>query len=383
MRLPERPDQQHDDCFLQLVGWEPFVAAPNEVSATTNNRHPTLDTTAYDFALQGGKPWYYAEVLFGSDLLDAYGNKMINGLPIGEFLNRLTNPSMLVYYFFYPLHIEPLRGCEEAGEGQTFATFAGEWTSIAILFQSDQPTHIALSSRNVGDPKSFPSEENRVGYTVHKWFDVDRVGDHPKLFVSRGTHGYYLKPGPHELVPFTPGDIDLNQGTCAQIETLDEVIPGGEEVVIPGEPGDEPSVWVIILKGLIPLGAGGVWLSYEYTFGSPDTIIPALQPNKKPLDETGGPNFGLILRPAALQLAEASFATDTKDWPTKQSAPRDRPKYDFLVDRREQVWWPPRGDSVGYAGRWGPRVTNDPKARRAGMRCPQFPLMMLEAVARL
>ena len=73
------------------------------------------------------------------------------------------------------------------------------------------------------------------------------MGEHPKIFVSRGTHGNYLTTGPHDLKPFTPGDIDLNQGTCAQIERLDEVIPGGEEVNIQGEDAD---IGILLLKSI-------------------------------------------------------------------------------------------------------------------------------------
>jgi hypothetical protein len=106
-------------------------------------------------------------------------------------------------------------------------------------------------------------------------------------------------------------------------------------------------------------------------------------PDKKPQDETGGPLFGLILKPEWLHnpgFPEASSAVRVASW-----GPLWTSSYgtDHIVDREDQVWWPPRGDSVGYAGRWGPQVTNDPKSRRSGMRCPGFALMFLEALARL
>jgi hypothetical protein len=119
---------------------------------------------------------------------------------------QLRSPSALIYHFFYPLHEEPLRGCELAGDGQTFATFAGEWTSIAILLDSgNEPLFIGLTSRNVGDPTSLTSsKETRIGMTIHKWSGADRIGKHPKIHVSLGTHGNYLTPGPHNALPFTP-----------------------------------------------------------------------------------------------------------------------------------------------------------------------------------
>jgi hypothetical protein len=116
------------------------------------------------------------------------------------------------------------------------------------------------------------------------------------------------------------------------------------------------------------------------TFG---TYIPALEPNRKPQDDTGGPLFGLILRPAGLFVPEQASAQRVEDWPTKTPEPAAKPRYDFIVDRETQLWWPPRDKSRGYAGRWGPRVTNDPKTRRSGMRCPSFALMFLEGIAKL
>ena len=125
-----------------------------------------------------------------------------------------------------------------------------------VINSANEPLYIGVTSRNVGDPSSIPGEENRLGLTVHPWKAVQTVGEHPKIFVSRGTHGNYLTTGPHELKPFTPGDIDLNQGTCAQIEGLDEVIPGGEEVNIEGEDAD---IGILLLKIIPTIGFGFFW----------------------------------------------------------------------------------------------------------------------------
>jgi hypothetical protein len=386
--IPEQETERPlgEDRFLQLTGWEPFVAAPNEVTATSKNRHPTLDANFYNGALQGGRPWYYAEYLNNQQLLAQFGKKTPNGLDLFRAVinnRRLGEPRLLIYHFFYALHEEPLRGCETAGEGQTFATFAGEWASVAILINSaNEPLFIGLTSRNVGDPTSIPTQENRIGMVVHPWKDVNRVGDHPKIFVSRGTHGNYLTMGPHDLKPFTPGDIDLNQGTCAQIEKLDDVIPGGEEVSTEGK-DSKPAIIItklVLSLFFVPLT---FWATGEDIWGTFGEFIPAIDPNRKPQDETGGPLFGLILRPAGLFVPEQASAQRTEDWQTKMPGLTDKPRFDFIVDRETQLWWPPRDASRGYAGRWGPRVTNDPKTRRSGMRCPSFALLFLEAIARL
>jgi hypothetical protein len=382
---PEAGHPPRDDRFLQLAGWEPFVAAPNEVVATGENRHPTLDANRYNTALSGAKPWYYAEYLDNQQLLTQFGRLTPNGLDLFRVINnaRLSAPKLLVYHFFYALHEEPLRGCEAAGDGQTFATFAGEWASVAILLNSaDEPLFVGLTSRNVGNPLSIPTEENRIGLRAFPWRDADHVGDHPKVFVSRGTHGNYLAVGPHGLEPFTPGDVDLSQGTCGQIEALDDVIPGGAATSTPGQDED---IGMIAIKVLLSIAFPPLipWAISEDIWSTFGDATPALDPDRTPEDETGGPLFGLILKPAGLALPEEASAQRTEDWPTAMPEPADRPRYDFVVDRETQAWWPPRGASPGYAGRWGPRVTNDPKTRRSGMRCPAFALLFLEAIARL
>jgi len=380
--IPEPPTERPagEDWFLQLTGWEPISTAPNEVTASSENRHPTLGATTYNGALQGGRPWYYAEYLDNPELFALVRNRP----DLFPVVNnpRLSGPMLLIYHFFYALHEEPLRGCETAGEGQTFATFAGEWASVAILLNSArEPLFIGLTSRNVGDPTSIPAEENRIGLIVRPWKDVNRVGGHPKIFVSRGTHGNYLTTGPHDLKPFTPGDIDLNQGTCAQIEKLDDVIFDAEAVLTEEDPAISPGVvWGGVVVNLLL----GLFLEMINIMDrDPSLYTPPIEPNRKPQDETGGPLFGLILRPANLFLPEQATAQRTEDWQTKMPETGDKPRYDCIVDRDTQVWWPPRQDSRGYAGRWGPRVTNDPKTRRSGMRCPPFALLFLEAVAKL
>jgi hypothetical protein len=388
--IPEPPTEQPpgEDWFLQFTGWEPFQTAPGEVTATSENRHPTLAPNLYDGALQGGRHWYYAEYFNNQQLLTGFGTKTPHGVDLFKLIDPsgpLSAPRLLVYHFLYALHEEPLRGCEKAGDGQTFATFAGEWTSVAILIDSgNNPLYIGLTSRNIGDPTSILSdgstlfEENRIGMSVHPWEEVDRVGEHPKIFVSRGTHGNYLKPGLQPLRPFTPGDVDLNQGTCGDIELLDDVIAEDVEVIME----KEVNIGILITFGLFTSGVVPLFFR-KICEGSSFHDGPGTDPNRMPQDETGGPLFGLILRPGSLFVPESASAQTTEDWQTKTPEPTDKPRYDFIVDRETQLWWPPRGASRGYPGRWGPRVTNDPKQRRSGMRCPPFALLFLEGVARL
>jgi hypothetical protein len=97
--------------------------------------------------------------------------------------------------------------------------------------------------------------------------------------------------------------------------------------------------------------------------------------------------FGRILRPDGLAFDETASASGVQDWNVKRYAAADGRVYDSVVSRAAQVWWTPRRkqasapEGLGWFGRWGPRVTNDPFNRRAGGKCPDFVALFLEAIA--
>ena len=149
-------------------------------------------------------------------------------------------------------------------------------------------------------------------------------------------------------------------------------------------PGTEPPPdWIVVVK-FLGLVVGWIALLIEYatgweTFGSSELDA---SPNPVSVDTTGTTTFGTILAPSGIVVPDVT-STRQLDWkvdPITAPAPDTR-KYDFVIDRSTQLWWVPRTETVGFDGRWGPRVTNDPNNRRAGMRCPDFMVMFLEAIA--
>jgi len=390
---PPPPEER----FLDFVGWESTMPPNKRVTATSQNRHAALDPGEYADASVDSRPWYYVEFLTNDDLQEFTKSRSPNGLDLFHLVasnDRLNKPQVLLYHLFYPMHQEVLQGCEDAGEGRFFGTYGGEWACIAVLIDStNEGRFIGLTSRNVGDPNIVGEEEARVGMTVSPWGMVQRVGIHPKIFVSRGTHGNYLTSGTHQITAFT-GGIDLSTGSCGAVETLDDVI-AGEVVISPAVPPDETSIWVALLKFfLTPGGLSEYWIGAEMnsdTVGSPEQDASPTQPAA---DEAAGAPFGKIISPENLIFPEILQASSVVYWnvsPYQAPAPDlpDLREYDFVVDRSKQVWWEPRRatqdsnplEGPGWLGRWGPRVTNDPHNRRAGMKCPDFLLMFLEGVA--
>jgi hypothetical protein len=103
--------------------------------------------------------------------------------------------------------------------------------------------------------------------------------------------------------------------------------------------------------------------------------------------------FGVVVKPDGLALPVGDHAQREVPWflgqtlvPPEHSITIEGRNYSFMVDRREtdpskqQVWWPSDGVHVGYDGRWGPRVANDPRGRRAGMRFPNFAQLFVRAL---
>lgn len=388
----EAPPRQQER-FLDFAGWEPPIDPPNEVTSTSTNRHAALNPADYASRLSASRPWYYAEYMDVADLRAFAERHRPNGLDVGAVLtSKLNNPRALLYYFLYPMHQEALENCAGAGEGGSFATYAGEWACIALVMDaSDRPRFIGLSSRNVAAPSQVATEDKRIGMTVFPWTAVGTVpdstgGEHPKIFVSLGTHGHYVSAGPHTVTVFS-GGIDLSSGSCGAIEAADDVIAG--DITIPGAPSDLTPEWILVTKGIlaaVTAGIGALWILAETSddkFGSIDELVSPTTPT----DITGGPMFGKIYRPDGLAFSEITNATSAVDWHVDRFAAADGRVYDSFVCRPAQVWWPPRRqasgpiEGPGWFGRWGPRVTNDPFNRRAGGKCPDFAAMFLEAVA--
>lgn len=371
-----------DERFLDPAGWASSV----DVTAASEHRGANLDALAADYAddgpLEAERFWYHCEFI-GQQRLRAIMAAKPGGLDMSTMFARLENPALLCYHLFFPGHDEPLDGCEGFGGGSEFGSFAGAWACIVVLLERDQvqpnfqgfrPSRIGVTSRNVGVLQDLDGER-RVGMTVHDWGLLTRVESHPRLFVALGTHSLYLKEGVVEATPFTPGGIDVSRQNCGHVEDLDEVLRGVTEP--PGEWNDA----VLALKiasSILTFGIGLAWTIPEIPpFGTAPPNPSSPQVDRPP--EPGA--FGRVVRSKGLVLPNAAEEAQAVDWRADEVTLAGR-AYNFVIDRDEQVWWPPREGKRGYTGRWGPRVTHDPNTRRTGMLCPDFVTMFVSALAK-
>jgi hypothetical protein len=372
------------ELFLDLAGWEDS----EDVATGAENRFASLDRVEEKYktvpALKSSQNWYYADVMDRQEVSELERFKSLPNFEAFKVMDLLgAYPIIVVYQFFYPAHEEPLEGCEYWGAGKQFSSYAGAWTSVAVFLNGENnPQFIGLSSRNVSptDPKD---EESRVGMRALPWSEVDTLGGHPKLFVSRGTHGSYEKIGNHKVFPKTSSDFDASTQHCGNVEDLDEVISGGG-----GKGEKDADIGILLLKIIPTLGLGYFWAAAEGATSEFGTDPPS--PTNPPEDQASdGTAFKRIIAPQSLIAAgipEASAAEgEGRDgvlpWAAREFESPEARKYGFIVSRSSEIWWPTLINQQGYQGRWGARVAHDPKTRRAGMRMPEFWLLFLRAIA--
>jgi hypothetical protein len=413
-----------DNRFLDLAGWFTPVgpgtnlAALNQartVTATSENRFASLLTSLgaaalYDFShevipdskLKGSRFWYHAEAFDQDRIWQVLGTRP--GLDRLLFDSNFRNPLLICYYLFFPARIAQLEGCDDTQIGPRFASFAGEWACVTVLLNrlTDAspylPRFLGLTSRNIGKLE-FQDEDRRVGMTVLDWSTVTTASDHPRVFVSMYTHGLYATPGTKLLTPFTPDDAGaLN---CGISESLDELAEYPEM-------STGASLVISIGKTFSIVGipsAIAEWLNGDLSQSFQGV------PGPTPAQYDHPPNanqYGVVVSSPAIPLPDADGAQLVLPWffdpvtgmsaltgsTVHETTVGDR-RYSFMVDRREtdpsrrQVWWPSDSPStyagataphVGYNGRWGPQVENDPRGRRSGMRFPNFAQLFLRAL---
>ena len=92
-------------------------------------------------------------------------------------------------------------------------------------------------------------------------------------------------------------------------------------------------------------------------------------------DETPAAGDGKTVGPAGLTVPDVG--SDVQDWNSQQGLVLNGRKYDFRVDRANQVWWSSDDGEKGFRGRRGQHVTSDFLPRRAGPKFPDYVRMFL------
>lgn len=425
LTFPLLVSNAQEEPFMNLSGWTNTDGTlETEVIPPSRNQYASLqrladiygDTGATIPALRSSRFWYHAEAFDSSRLSQLVENQKFTNLEISQLLAKHFNdPFLLLYYLFFPGHIEGLQGCESIATGPRFADFAGEWACVAIILdrapqQEPEAKFIGLASRNTTKPDQTGADldqDHRIGMVIHKWEEVDvfaTAPEHAKVFVAKGTHSLYLTPGQKVLLPIRP--LDPSRDSCGSTAALTATVIPGEP---PSESGGQLQIYFgiylgkivasmaamgIVGVGVLGIVVGVIWSILEdkpagAPFGSADQVIPPPAPGKAQLDfppEDG--DFGIVVHPLDITPPGVDPSKQVS-WPTQDTIPISERTYSIIVDRtnadeaKRQIWFPAAlMGQQGYDGRWGPRVLPDPGDRRSGMRFPAFAEMFFSAWAK-
>lgn len=437
--------------FIQQLSWS-VGGADQEFNQTSEN-----------FETMNGRieitPSYYVDVM-DQDSVGAVPRDATTPLPPG-FENALRGIYragfwVLSYRFFFAYHEERLTDCEidseviRAKRADTFfanhihGSYEGDWHAVTLLIPNpgapppaDAPTGLPptpISPLDLADDE-FPVPDfvgfsrrargvllnvgssivDSESFTLMALAQTSAgegrfTGNHPHVFVARGTHNMYASPGSNDAPKFDsslPLPVELID-TCILADNIDYLFKEVEEVreQVSNAVGKGKKAGIAIGKiaagaavgGAIggPIGAAfGGWAGVMAAAvegvldPGPDSLpgqpSPPPGPNNVPdagptvNDDDDLPDFGTVAAPAAV--AEALRASlgdevvEVKAW--------DGPPAQRIIDRTDgvQPWWEPDGDHPqGYRGLWGARVELDPFDRRSGTRIPAFEALFLNAV---
>jgi len=399
-----------DERFLELGGWKDKTGAhESDVTATSTNvyadRGDIFQRYQNDADLKGSRFWYHGE-LFDTDRLTTLAGRVTTP-NLKKIVERLRNPVLLCYYLFFPAHEQSVSKdyCQNI-EAKEVGCHAGDWQCVAIMLETDgsgalaaakpkffghtgsRPVQVQIDGNWVFRPHQFDDEELTV-MKVESWRpssgmtanQPEVAGEHPRLYVARGSHSLYTTPGSHQVVPFPDGK---SVQWCGQYDTSSVMPAGlgkGDEDLL----GDMGAFFAKLLAGgalnlgplslivgLVAAAIEGV-LPKSYGLNIVGTYSPANP------DEAPAAGAGKTVRPAGLALADGG--ADVQDWNAQQGLILNGRRYDFRVDRPNQVWWPSDDGERGFKGRWGQHVTSDFLPRRSGPKFPDYVKMFLLALA--
>ncbi len=413
------PGQSEIDQFLDLTGWKDADHNfATEVTDTSRNIYSNRDPIAFLYTREsadGGDPqlrnsryWYHAEFLDKARLRFLLGTRFAPDLV--KVLDSLQNAALLNYYFFFAANEQPASEDCTNIEAEELGSYGGSWQCMSILLQrSDpasayQPAFIGLTGRlsvkasdagSIHDLAQAAAEDDgalRTFMKVEPFQRVEGFDDHPVLFVGLGTHSLYSSPRDfHHQVGYP---VNIQPYNCGRYDAPIPFTPKEHDPAKQGIAGVGVFLAKLLAGGLLGIGTLGLvpsiyWIANEdwSDIGSGIDIV-GIGPDPD-VEETGqhGQSRGIVLRPTGVDIPDIGGA-GLMNWRSEQGLVIDGRKYDFLVDRETQPWWPlEAGEEMtetrrGYNGRWGPLVENDPLGRRAGMRFPPFWQMFFLAYAK-
>jgi len=147
-----------ETCDLYDVGNQnPLLTSPINASLLANN---TLDTYYLDNT--------HGTVQVGDNGIENDYQSKMAALGYTVYAHVDTTSSFIQYWFFY------------AFNGGDLNRHEGDWEMIQVMFSAEQPMQVMFSQHYSGQSAT--------------WNQVEKQGDHVKVYVARGSHANYIKP---------------------------------------------------------------------------------------------------------------------------------------------------------------------------------------------
>ncbi|KWX23474.1 hypothetical protein AFM11_14430 [Mycolicibacterium wolinskyi] len=392
-------DLLHYDFCLEMGGWRDETGVhESNVDVDTNNRYADGAEVARryndDADLGASKYWYHAEV-FTEDRLTALLSTVKRPDLQSVFRDMaLVDPVLLCYYLFFPHHDQhgPLQECTDSPRDQLVGSCGGDWACISLLLRRPDvgldhvPYYIGLTGEQFGlnsDDDIWTGgpygahhfdDDDRINLNVYQWKPdlPNTTAGHPRIHVAPGSHSLSITAGNRLGAAFPSHAEPLH---CGEFDSP-SLMPGP----------DTPSAWetlaVVVAKilalGGIGFGAGVAEVASALMGPFPNPELGTPRPTQYPAAGTG-----LTIKPEGLDVPDEGPKVA---WRSQNGLTLNNRRYDFIVDRAVQAWWPSDPDPY-YPDdpiprfRWGPPVEFDPLSRRAGMRFPDFWKMFFLGIA--
>lgn len=404
-----------EDKFLQFSGWTDGTGTTSvTVDADSVTTYSDVEAIAArygeDAALAASANWYHAEYI---DPLTLSARAASDPRKLDRVLgSHSSNAGLLCYYLFYPHHAESAGqdsgDCSGSIAAQQVLSHSGDWHCVAVLIDDPEddaaatPRFIGMTTTRLGaddggavPPAYSGGSAGSVTMVVRQWRPSSGpaaglpklVDGHPRLYVAAGSHGMYPTPG--EQVPLNPS---AGTAFCGRFDPHQPVPSGLVPHREDGDPGEDMLAFFAKLLGGMGIGGalGGVLGPIGVAAGVIAAAAEGVLPHAYGLDLVGygdpvdtdkAPEVGesTALAPPGVTV---SGVADSKVWASQQGLHIDGRRYDLVVDRTTQRYWPPApGEESGFRGRWGQRVTSDAGGYRSGPYMPDFIAMFLDAMA--
>lgn len=399
---PYMRNVEAEQIWLDCAGWLDGDAVTKDSSNEACNLDELAQRFGKESTLLNGRYVFFGEVM-ELDETERILVSLVSGSSTTDLIRKIVGDAWLIwYYFLYPGHEEFLRRCENFFDKKSDGDYEGDWNAIAILVPKpaklpweepnpafSEPAHIGFGVRLRGLGKDVADSEHlKQGMTIQEWKNVEHIGNHPRVYVSKGYHNNYATPGVQPPRDGSMASIEIGKLACGIGEGVSQIVDKIDDKV--SDVGETVKDIIVSLAKIFagaaigarfgnPLAGfiGGLASGIAEANASSATHNPTAEEwRKKELEHAPiRGDYGLVITPKDVPEPLINDTDPLKNEAAKEIVQWIGDDVSHLVDRTNQLWWPPN-----YNGHWGVQVQKDPMLRRSGIQFPDFQRSFLREI---